>query len=237
MTRILIASASLALIAGASSAQVAPEFADFIAAAAEGREVDVIYQDFDGDKILEAVVVDRAERGDFAGRDWQLLISQPEPMVALQWAGAEVRVEIDEPVGPVIWSDGITWAFDGEKAYPHFDLVRQEYSRLRQPTPAEIGYLAEAGYTDVVPFYTEVLKVDLGAVPGFELLVTLNDDLYRGDLFDTPYLIFSQGGELLHEGRSIFHPAIFRHPEGGIQLIEDRGEHLELVRLPLAHTE
>lgn len=237
MIRSCIAASALTLIAGAAAAQVAQEFSDFIEAASEGREVDVIYQDFDGDKILEAVVIDRAARGDFAGRDWKLLVSQPEPMVALEWAGSEVRVETDEPRGPVIWSDGITWALDAEGAYPHFDLVRQEYSRLRQPTPTEIGYLAAAGYSDVVPFYTEVLKIDLGAAPGHELLITLNDDLYRGELFDTPYLIFSQEGELLQEGRSIFHPAIFRHPEGGIQLIEDRGEHLELVRLPLAHSD
>ena len=233
MIRNLVALTALTLSAGAASAQVDPGLADLIEEISGDRAVDVIYQDFDGDKILEAVVVDRDPREDGAGRDWKLLASQPEPIVALHWLGDEVRVEIDEPRGPVIWSDGITWAFDGERAYPHYDLVREEISKLRQPTDQEVGFLGAAGYTDVVKHYTEVLKLDLGAAPGFELLIALNDDAYRGPDFDTPYLIFSQSGELLFEGRSVFHPAIFRHPEGGIQLIEDRGEHLELIRLPL----
>lgn len=235
MIRPLLSASTLALLAGAASAQVAPDFSEFIDQTTAGRAVDVIYQDFDGDKVLEAVVVDREPSEENGLRSWKMLVSLPEPMVALEWSGAEVRIEIEEPKGPVVWSDGITWAFDGESAYPHYDLVREEFSKLRPPTETEIGFLAAAGYPDVVPSYTETLKLDLGPYPGFEILMGLNDDMYRADdSFDTPYFIFSQSGELLLEGRSNFLPSIFAHPEGGVQVIEDHGDWLELIRHPMA---
>jgi hypothetical protein len=224
---------ALALLAlpGAALAiePVAPALQDMAndLAAGGGR---VVWQDFDGDGAVEALVWAAGPDG-APGTSWELLAGA-EPQVVFRWEAASTEVIPTDPQGAVIQADGITWAWDGRRVRPHYDLVIQNIQNITPPLPKDREMLAAVGFTDLVDEYTQVLRLDLlPAVAGRESIVALADEMYRGADFSTPYFIFTEEGELLLQGLSIFHPAIFSHPDGGLSLIEETGAGMSLVRL------
>lgn len=220
----LLSVLSCLMAGGALAASLQDRIAELVEL---GDVASVTYADMDDDGRHEALLVPVVD-----GAPWRLLSDTPEGAIDIfEGTGRRpVFREIADGVN-IVEAEGVRWGYDGKSVTPVYDLVRENISRITQPRSEEMVFLGREGFSEATPRLTEVLRVDILDVPGIEIIVAFPDDLWRDEDYSTPYLILSAAGDVLLRGRSIFHPAIYRHPDGGVTLIETTGEGMSLVRL------
>ncbi|WP_411839606.1 hypothetical protein [Paracoccus sp. ME4] len=131
----------------------------------------------------------------------------------------------------LIIADGITFKRLPYSITPIEDFFSRNGIRQRPATAAELALLEELGYPNLSMESAQALTGDFLAHPGRERLFSLNAEYMMGEDGTYPYLLIGADDTVISEGRSAFHPWIYRDDRNGVQLVERSNDGLSLLLL------
>lgn len=131
----------------------------------------------------------------------------------------------------LIVADGITFKKLPYSVTPIDDFFSTRKIRQRPATSDELALLKELGYPGMLIENAQALTGDFLDIPGRERLFSLTAEYMADDHETFPYLLIGADDSVIMEGRSSFHPWIYRDEVNGVQLVERNSHGLSLVQL------
>lgn len=131
----------------------------------------------------------------------------------------------------LIVADGVTFKKLPFSITPIDDFFSKNKIRQRPATRNELALLEKLGYPGMVKENAQAMTGDFLNNPGRERIFSLNAEYMADDHETFPYLLIGADDQVITEGRSSFHPWIYRDEMNGVQLIERNSHGLSLIKL------
>lgn len=131
----------------------------------------------------------------------------------------------------LIVADGITFKRLPFSITPIDDFFSKNGIRQRPATMAELALLDELGHPEMSMENAQALTGDFLDNPGRERLFSLTAEYMMGEDGTYPYLLIGADDAVISQGRSAFHPWIYRDERNGVQLVERTNDGLSLLLL------
>jgi len=217
LVAILTAALSLPAVAQDLEAMGDALFAEIQRIDAESGVRDIAYADLHGTGVQSALVQTDACEEDVCR--WDLVAHDGGAYrVSGSSIAEEVRFEPTEGGGQVIWSDGVTWAFNGNWIMPWGSLLDDMPSR--DGTEAEHRLVLEhKPFFDGSDMHLTVYEAALLGNGWNQRAIFIGGLCCMAGPSGYPFMIVDHEGEILVEGTSIDAPQLFRKSSGDVAVI------------------